>query len=205
MKLRALYLIFFFLLAASFARAQDYVPPPIAFHPNQQVRVGNLSLHTAQSSDPAAVLSAALATVFHDEDLCCGKGSALEDRVLASGSLSLRILAGRLRGKQTLGNGRSVRISAEYLSPASVRAEQLLAPLMHHQPFLMQWNSRVYVVYGAVFDETLQSNGRRDYSIHKLLLFDPQRSPSPGELSFDRQKDDWTKVEGLLLLKEERE
>ncbi len=201
MKFRVLCLISFFLSAAYCSYAQDYVPPPVVFHPNQQVRIRDFSPHTAHSSAAAAVLAAALETVFHNEQLCCRKNSALEDRVLASVSLSLRDLGGKLQGRWTLSSGRPIMLASEYLSPASIGPEQFIAPLMHNQPYLMQWNSRLFVVYGVVFDESIYSSGQRNYVIQKLLLFDPQHSAANNEITFDRQHDDWKTVQGLLLLK----
>jgi len=66
---------------------------------------------------------------------------------------------------------------------------------------LMEWNSHAYVLYGAIYDETIYTDGHRDYAIRKLLLFDPNATAANRETAFDRQKDDWSKVEGFLFLK----
>ncbi len=47
------------------------------FHPNQEIRVANLPALTAASTDPSAVLAAALETIIRDQAVCCGKNSAL--------------------------------------------------------------------------------------------------------------------------------
>ncbi len=65
----------------------------------------------------------------------------------------------------------------------------------------MLWNSNLYVVYGVVFNETLYSSGLHDYAIHKLLLIDPRFSGVRRETCFDRLKDDWEKVKGLLRVR----
>jgi len=201
MKFRVLCLISSLILASCFARSQDYPSQASVFHPNQVVQINNLPLRAAQSTSSSATLIAALDIVFHHPDVCCGKGSTLEDVTLSADSLSLKELGNKLQGKRRLRNGRPIMVTAEYLSPSSIGAEQLIAPLTNNQPFLMEWNSHLYVVYGAVFDETVYSSGLRDYVIHKLLLFDPRLSTTPNETTFSRQKDDWTKVQGLLLLK----
>lgn len=71
---------------------------------------------------------------------------------------------------------------------------------MRNQPLLMDWNSHLYVVQGVLFDEAVDTNGIHDYAIHKLMLLDPRFSDTRREASFDRLKDNWNKVEGLLVL-----
>ena len=62
------------------------------------------------------------------------------------------------------------------------------------------WNSHLYVLYGAIYDETLYSDGTRMNVIHKLLLIDPRFSDARREVVFNRDTDDWTKFEGMLQL-----
>jgi hypothetical protein len=69
----------------------------------------------------------------------------------------------------------------------------------------MEWNSHVYVVYGVIYNTTYSpDNGRMD-SILKILLLDPRFSDQRREVTFDRQTDDWSKVQGILLLKAARQ
>lgn len=188
------------ILASSFADGQDS-PAASVFHPNQEVRIGNLPLRAAQSTGSTATLAAALETIFHDPDVCCGKNSALENAELSSDSFSLKDLSAKIQGRHILRDGRPIIVAADYLPANSINPDQMIAPLMHNQPLLMEWNSHLYVLYGAVFDETLYYSGRRDYVIHKLLLLDPRFSDARREALFDRQTDDWTKVQGLLMLR----
>jgi hypothetical protein len=61
---------------------------------------------------------------------------------------------------------------------------------------------RVYVLYGAIFDETRDpTDGSRTDSIHKLLLLDPGFSDHRRLTEFNRETDDWSKVEGLSIVK----
>jgi len=46
----------------------------------------------------------------------------------------------------------------------------------------------------------LYYTGQRDYIIHKLFLLDLRFSDSRREVSFNRESDDWSKVQGLLAL-----
>jgi hypothetical protein len=182
-------------LVSCFAVGQDQNP---VVHPNQEVRVNDLPVHTAQSADSTAVLMAALETIFHDPNVCCGKNSALQD--IGFSASTLKDLAARLAGKHYLSDGRSITVTTEYVSPSSMNPSQIIGPLMHQQAVLMEWDSHLYVLYGAVFDELLYPSGNRDYVIHKLLLLDTRFSDARREASFNRDSDDWTKVSGLLTL-----
>ena len=67
---------------------------------------------------------------------------------------------------------------------------------------LIEWESRVYVLYGAIFNETRDTgSGDRAYAIRKLLLLDPRFSDQRRVTEFDRETDDWSKVGGFLIVK----
>ena len=183
-----------FLVSCS-AFGQEEAP---VIHPSQEVRVNDLPLRSAQSADSTAVLVAALETIFHDPGVCCGKNSALQDTGFSASPL--KDLGARLAGKHYLSDGRPMTVTAEYMSPDSINPSQIIGPLTHQQAILMAWNSHLYVLYGAVFDELLYPSGNRDYVIHKLLLLDTRYSDARREASFNRDTDDWAKVSGLLTL-----
>jgi hypothetical protein len=65
----------------------------------------------------------------------------------------------------------------------------------------MEWNSHLYVVYGAIYDTVYTPEGGRSDSILKIFLVDARYSGQRREVIFDRQTDDWGKVQGLLMLK----
>jgi hypothetical protein len=169
------------------------------FHPNQDVRVANLPVLTAQSTDPSAVLAAALETILRDKAVCCGKDSALEDTVLAA-SPSLQELSAKLQGKHVMSDGRSVIVGAEYVPQSSITPDLMISALIDQHALLMKWKSHLYVLYGAIFDETVYSSGQRQFAVHKLLLLDPRFSDRRRQTEFNRDSDDWGKVEGLLTL-----
>jgi hypothetical protein len=56
------------------------------------------------------------------------------------------------------------------------------------------------VLYGAIYNETDFSDGSRLYTIKKLMLLDPRYSDYRREATFNRETDDWSTVEGLLML-----
>lgn len=184
----------------SIAYGQDYPGPSAVFHPNQEIRVNGLPSLRAESKDASDVLATSLATVLNDKDVCCERDSALEDRLPQSDPVSLKEVAAKLQGRQLLSDGRPILVSAEYLAPDSVSAGQVIRALMDHHAPLMEWNSRVYVVYGAVFDEALYSDGSRTYVIHKFLLLDTRFSDSRRNVSFNRDTEDLDKVQGMLFL-----
>ncbi len=179
------------------AFAQDQ--PAYVFHPNQEVRVAHLSALTAQSTNPSAVLAAVLETILRDKTVCCGKDSALEDTVLAA-PLSLNELSAKLQGKHVLSDGRSVMVSAEYVPQSAITPDLMISALIDQHALLIKWKSHFYVLYGAIFDETVYSSGQRQFAVHKLLLLDPRFSDQRRDLEFNRDSDDWGKVEGLLTL-----
>ncbi len=184
-------------IATLSALAQD--EPAYVFHPNQDVRVAHLPLLTAQSTNPSAVLAAALETIFRDQAVCCGKNSALEDTVLAAPP-SLQELCAKLQGRHVLSDGRSVTVNAEYVPQSSITPDLMISALIDQRPLLIKWKSRFYVLYGAIFDETVYSSGQRQFAVHKLLLLDPRFSDRRRDVEFNRDRDDWGKVEGLLTL-----
>ena len=184
-------------LAALLAFAQDEYT--YVFHPNQEVRVANLPALTAASTDPSAVLAAALETIIRDQAVCCGKNSALEDTVQVP-SPSLQELSAKLQGKHVMIDGRSVMVNADYVPQSSITPDLMISALIDQHPLLIKWKSHFYVLYGAIYDETVYSSGQRQFAVHKLLLLDPRFSDRRRQTEFNRDSDDWGKVEGLLTL-----
>jgi hypothetical protein len=167
---------------------------------NKEVRISDLPSLAARSADASDVLAAAAEIIFRDQEVCCGKKSALGDRVRLADPMSLEAIANKLRGRNVLGDGRAFIVTAEYLSPPSVNVGQLISAVMEKHGPLLEWNSHLYVVYGVILDETFDpSTGAKMNALHKLLLLDPRFSDERREVSFDRTTD-WEKVQGLLIL-----
>jgi len=124
------------------------------------------------------VLLTSLDIVFHDPGVCCGKDSALEDRALSANPLSLKEIASKIRGMQLLSDGRPIMISADLLptSPSLDISWQIVGLLRDKQALLIVWNSHLYVLYGANFDEVVSEDGSSAFMIHKLLLLDTRYS-----------------------------
>ena len=136
---------------------------PSAILPNQKALVVKLPSLTAPSTDPSAVLATSLETIIQDKDVCCGKDSGLEDAVLSAPS-SLKELSAKVQGRHVVGDGRSVMVRAEYFPQNSIDGNVMIKALIDQQPMLIEWKNRVYVLYGAVFDESADY-GERDAGV----------------------------------------
>jgi hypothetical protein len=194
--------IFIFLIFVS-CLVQGQEGNASVFLPNQEVRVADLPALTAPSKSSSAVLTTVLETVLNDKTVCCGRDSALEDSVLyaaESDPVSLQELSAKLRGRHLLSDGRHITVSAEYFSQSSIYANLIVRTLLDQHAPLIAWKTHLYVLYGAIFDETRYYSGPREYAIHKLFLLDPRFSDQRREIVFNRDIDDWGKVEGLLTL-----
>jgi len=169
--------------------------------PDQEVRVRQLPSLMARSDDPSDVLLTSLDTVFHDREICCGRNSALEDRATTADPLSLKDIAAKVEGRHMLSDGRPIAVTAEVL-PASAGdiGYRIVSALLDKHALLMVWNSHLYVLYGAVFDQTLYGDGTSMCVIKKLFLLDTRFSDARRNVVFDREHDDWGKVQGTLQL-----
>ena len=187
------------ILASPLAHGQG---PTLSYvtHLNQDVQVG-VAPSLARSKDPSDVLLTSLDAIFHDRAICCGKDSALENSVQLADPSSLKDIASKLQGRHLLSDGRPIRVTAELL-PGSANdvGYRIVSALMEKHALLMLWNSQIFVLRGATFDETIYSDGTKVNAIRKLSLIDPRFSDSRREATFDRETDDWSKVQGMLLL-----
>src|SRR5258708_28272711 len=171
------------------------------YYPDQEIRIGDLPLLTAKSRNASDVLATSVEIIFRDRKVCCGKDSALEDSVQAADPKSLLDVAKKLQGRHLLSDGRPIMVTAEYLPAASINSGQVIGTLTEKRAFLMEWNSHLYVVYGVVYDQTVNPDTSIMNAIHKFLLLDTRFSDERRAVSFDRLKDDWGNVQGLLMLK----
>ena len=172
------------------------------YRPNQEVRVPQLPALMARTHDLSDVLLTSLDIVFHDPGICCGKDSALADRAQTADPLSLKEIAAKVGGRQLLSDGHPVVITADFLptDPTVDISWQIVGALRDKQAPLIVWNSQLYVLYGAAFDEVGNDDGSSAFMIHKLLLLDTRYSGSRRAVTFNRETDDWSKVQGMLRL-----
>jgi hypothetical protein len=182
------------LIAGYAAHGQTYAT-------NQEVHIAGLPSLVARSHSPSDVLLTSLDTLLHDRSICCGKDSALEDSVEKADSKSLKDVAAKLQGRHLLSDGRPIAISAAYIEPQAINSGMLITTLRDKHALLMSWKSHLYVCYGVTYvkDYDPSSGGELD-TIYKFLLLDTRYSDSRRELVFNRETDDFSKVEGFLWL-----
>jgi hypothetical protein len=170
-------------------------------YPEKQILVHDLASLTARSMHRSDALATSLEIVFNNQDVCCGKNSALEDSVQSADPKSLKDIASKLQGRHLLSDGRPIAVTAEYLTPDQVNAGHLIYMLAANHVPLMIWNAHSYVVCGVTYVETDNySDGSIAYAVHKFLLQDVRFSDSRRAVSFDRLTEDASKVQGLLFL-----
>lgn len=175
-------------------------------YPNKEARIANLPMLTAASDDSNEVLATAVAIILRDREVCCGKKSAMGYDVHAADARSLQNIASKLEGRHVMSDGRAVMVTAEVIPLASVNSGQLIAAIHSKQALLMQWDMQFYVVYGVLFNKTVDhQNGAVMNAIHKLLLIDPRYSDQRREVMFDRLTDDMSKVQGVMVVKAARQ
>jgi hypothetical protein len=186
-------------VAACSAQVQTY--PSI-----QEVRVSGLPTLTARTHDPSDVLLTSLDTIIHDRRVCCGKDSALEDAAQKADLSSLKDIAAKLRSGQRLADGRPIVITAESIEPTAINSGMLVASLRDKHALLFEWNSHLYVCYGVTYVRDVDySTGMELNTINKFLLLDTRYSDSRREVVFNRETDNWNKVQGMLRLTVEQQ
>jgi hypothetical protein len=167
----------------------------------QEVRVSDLPALMARSKDPSDVLLTSLDTIFHDRHICCGKDSALQDSAQRADPSSLRDIAAALPGRHLLSDGRAIMVGAEYWDPTAINSGRLIGTLRSKHALLMEWNSHLYVCLGVTYRQDYDpGTGIELDTILKFLLLDTRYSDARRDLVFNRETEDWSKVQGMLFL-----
>ena len=181
-------------VAAGLGRAQDYPIP-------QEVHVTGLRVLMARSHEPSDVLLTSLDTIIHNRTFCCGTDSALADSVERTDPASLKDIAAKLQGRHLLSDGRPIMITATFVEPSAISAGMLIGTLRDQHAMLLEWKSHLYVCYGVTYGKYYDPNsGLEVDSIYKFLLLDTRYSDSRRDVVFNREADDWSKVQGMLWL-----
>jgi hypothetical protein len=167
----------------------------------QEVRVSGLPVLVAPSHQSMDVLLTSVATIVHDRSVCCGEDSALGDSVERADAQSLKDVADKLQGRHLLSDGRPIMVSAEYSDPATINASVLIATLRDKHATLFEWNSHLYVCNGVTYRRDYDSaTGAQMNTILKFHLLDTRYSGSRRRVIFNRETDDWSKVQGVMRL-----
>ena len=163
------------------------------------VRVNDLPKLMARTSEPSDVLMTSLDTILHDREVCCGKDSALEDSVQRADPASLQDVAAKLQGRHLLSDGRPIMVTAQYIAPNAIYGYGLIDTLQQKHAMLMMWKSHLYVLYGVNYVEDYDPDSATGIdNVTKLLLIDTRYSDRRRNVEFDRQTDDWSKVQGVV-------
>jgi hypothetical protein len=108
------------------------------------------------------------------------------DSAAAADPGSVKNIIAKLQGRHLLSDGRPVMISVLDLAPQATRNPgTVVNALSNKRPMLLMWNSHLYVLYGALFDEAHYADGTLADSINQLFLLDPV-TPIPGEKCHSR-------------------
>jgi len=173
------------------------------FNQDQELNVHNLPTLMAKTAHSSDVLLTALDTVIHDREVCCGRDSAFEDAAQAADPKSLKDLATKLDGRHLLGDGRPIKVTAEFLPPDQVNSGKVITAIMNQHALLMEWDSHVYVVHGVVFQWEWfggEEGAQAVTVIRKFLLWDVRYSDTRREVVFNRETEDANRVQGLLFV-----
>ncbi len=133
--------------------------------------------------------------------VCCGKDSALEDSAHRADPKSLKDVAAKLQGRHLLSDGRPIMVTSRIHCAGHDQRKPADYTLRTNTPLLMEWNSHLYVCTGStyrwIYDPEHRGRGRQ--SIRKFLLIDTRYSDSRREVVFNRDTDDWSKVQGFAI------
>jgi hypothetical protein len=174
------------------------------FDKDLEIRVDALPTLVAPSKEPMDVLVTSLAIVFRDKEICCGKDSALGDRVRTADPKSLKDVAIKLNGRHLLSDGRPFVVTADYMAPDAMNSGTLIGMITTQHAGLMLWNAHLYVVDGLIYRWIMlggDSTSAPMTVIHTFLLRDPRHADEQQKVEFNRGSDDITKIGGFLFLR----
>jgi hypothetical protein len=188
-------------LVISSAAQDSSIPDPEVVHPNIRVTVPNLLAAKSRDETSGAVAKAAMVTVLSASSVNCDRASQINAVLEANGGAPLQTLAEKLAGTSCMTNGTTTHLSAQFTPSGSIQADGIIAPLLRGKPLLIRWNGMLFVLHGVVYDEHLHNSGKRENVIRQLLLIDPRHSDERRYISFDRQRDDLSQVEGIAEIR----
>lgn len=113
---------------------------------------------------------------------------------------SIEALKKAVNGAYTLDDGRKVRLETVVIEGAATIPDNALAPLKNGVPMLVFWNSRAYLLTGAVYDEFIYPNGQRMYIVRELKMIDPLAAPKDRTVSFVNGTDDPAGISAMIYV-----
>jgi hypothetical protein len=201
--LPALFLLAVVLLCGAFA-CKEKAQPGMMMRPAQSAELALGEVALAQRTCANRTWGAALETLLAREGVDMKQDYWV---VRAYGGASCRsdvgdpaVLARVITGDYTLDGGRKVRLEATYITGAPRAVDELLLRLHNGHPFLLFWNSQVYLVRGAVYDEYIAPTGERLFQVRELKLVDLHPQARQRETTFDREQHDPASIQALMLV-----
>jgi hypothetical protein len=177
-------------------------PPTIdseTIHPNQRITVSVADTYALDSSN-TAVANAALGIVLSSSNLKCEAGSQLQSIIESYAQSALEALSKKISGTTCLKNGAVEHLETAFMPNGAIRPEQIISPLIEGDPLLLKWKGTFFVLYGVVYDEHVHRSGGRNNVIRELLLIDPRYQDNRRFVVFDREKNNFGEVEGMVKL-----
>jgi hypothetical protein len=107
-------------------------------------------------------------------------------------------LARATTGNYILDDGRKLRLEARHSNGAPASVDQYILRLRSGQPYLLFWNSQVYLLHGVVYDEYIASTGDRMFQVRELKLLDLHPQARERETVFDRTQHDPRSIQAVM-------
>lgn len=199
---RAIIVALFFALPLSAAKKPKGVP--MARLPGQKAEVPNLVLPSPAQKCNNYAWAVAVATMLKLQDVPLDQNFWVERA--NGGDLcidplpTLERLSKVIDGRYALDDGRKVQLETRIIDGAPTVPDEALAPLKHGMPLLVFWNSRAYVLQGAVYDEFIYPNGQRMYLIRELKMIDLLAPEKERDVSFVNGTDDTSAISAMIFV-----
>ena len=102
-----------------------------------------------------------------------------------------------------LDDGRKLRLEPRFVPGAPTVPDDLILAVRRGEPRMLVWRGHAYLLAGVVYDESIGSNGSREFEITNLKLLDPCASVgSPQRLvTFTRDKDNAAEIDGVFSVR----
>jgi len=107
-----------------------------------------------------------------------------------------------INGDYALTPERRVHMEAEFSVGAPMQPDPYIAAFREGESFMLVWNGKPYIWYGAVYDEYIHLAGNRMFEVTELKLLDPlAKSEKERLVSFVKGKDDANQIDGVMRVR----
>lgn len=169
-------------------------------HPYQRVEIRGLAATAAKDGEAASVAKTAISITLSGSKLKCAPESEVSSVIEANADAPLSTLASKLSGTSCASDGQILKMTATFTPNGAIKANDLVASIKQGQPLIVEWRHSLYVLYGVIYDEHLNSDGSQNNVIRELLLIDPRYSGKQRRITFVRGKDNFDDVAGTLSM-----